>query len=67
MNVGDLVWVKACDNANRKQLGIIIEPVDWNYEGTIWKVQRLDVLGLRGIFKPHVYFPGELEKVNESR
>ena len=67
MNVGDLVWVKAGHNADRKQLGIIIEPVDWNYEGTIWKVQRLDVLGLHGIFKPHVYFPGELEKVNENR
>ena len=68
MDVGDLVWVKACDNANRKQLGIIIEPVDWNYEGTIWKVQRLDLLELYGTASPQsICYPHELEKVNESR
>jgi len=50
-----------------KQLGILLEPLDWTYEGSIWKVQRLDILELYGRPKPIVCFPYDLEKVNESR
>jgi len=41
--------------------------LDWTYEGSIWKVQRLDILELYGRPKPIVCFPYDLEKVNESR
>ena len=66
MNVGDLVWVKT--NVAGKQLGILMEPLDWTYEGTIWKVQRLDLLELYGTASPQsICYPHELEKVNECR
>ena len=65
MKVGDLVWVKT--NVAGKQLAILMEPLDWAYEGTTWKVQRLDLLELYGRPKPEVCFPYNLEKVNESR
>ena len=66
MNVGDLVWVKT--NVAGKQLGILMKPLDWTYEGTIWKVQRLDLLELYGTVSPQsICYPHELEKVNESR
>ena len=65
MNVGDLVWVKT--ELCGKQLGILLEPLDWTYEGSIWKVQRFDKLELYGRPKPEVRFPYDLEIVNESR
>lgn len=65
MNVGDLVWVKT--NVAGKQLAILMEPFDWTYEGTIWKVQRLDLLELYGNGCTSICYPHELEKVNESR
>ena len=65
MNVGDLVWVKT--NVAGKQLAILMEPLDWAYEGTIWKVQRLDLLELYGNGCTSICYPHELEKVNESR
>ena len=65
MNVGDLVWVKT--NVAGKQLGILMEPLDWTYEGGIWKVQRLDLLELYGNGFTSMCYPHELEKVNESR
>ena len=65
MNVGDLVWVKT--NVAGKQLGILMEPLDWTYEGSIWKVQRLDLLELYGTASPQsICYPHELEKVNET-
>ena len=66
MNVGDLVWVKT--NVAGKQLAILMEPLDWTYEGSIWMVQRLDLLELYGTASPQsICYPHELEKVNESR
>ena len=65
MNVGDLVWVKT--ELCGKQLGILLEPLDWTYEGSIWMVQRFDKLELYGRPKPEVRFPYDLEIVNESR
>ena len=65
MNVGDLVWVKT--NVAGKQLAILMEPLDWAYEGTTWKVQRLDLLELYGNGCTSICSPYELEKVNESR
>ena len=65
MNVGDLVWVKT--NVAGKQLAILMKPLDWTYEGTIWKVQRLDLLELYGTAKQSICYPHELEIVNESR
>jgi len=65
MNVGDLVWVKT--NVAGKQLAILMEPLDlMAYEGTIWKVQRLDLLELYGTTKQSICYPHELEKVNET-
>ena len=67
MNVGDLVWVKTTYVAG-KQLGILMKQLDWTYQGTIWKVQRLDLLELYGTASPQsICYPHELEKVNESR
>jgi hypothetical protein len=37
-----------------------------DYEGTIWKVQRLDLLELYGTTKQSICYPHELEKVNET-
>ena len=65
MNVGDLVWVKT--ELCGKQLAILLEPLDWTYEGSIWMVQRFDKLELYGRPKPEVRFPYDLEIVNESR
>ena len=65
MNVGDLVWVKT--EMCGKQLGILLQPLDWTYEGYIWKVQRLEKLDSNGRPKPIVCFPYDLEKVNENR
>jgi hypothetical protein len=65
MNVGDLVWVKT--GLCGKQLGILLQPLDWTYEGSIWKVQRLDLLELYGNGCTSMCHPHELEKVNESR
>ena len=64
MNVGDLVWVKT--NVAGKQLAILMKPLDWTYEGTIWKVQRLDLLELYGTAKQSICYPHELEIVNET-
>jgi len=64
MNVGDLVWVKT--ELCGKQLAILLEPLDWTYEGSIWKVQRLDKLDSHGGRKPTVCFPYDLEIVNET-
>ena len=65
MNVGDLLWVKT--ELCGKQLGILLEALDWTYEGSIWMVQRFDKLELYGRPKPEVRFPYDLEIVNESR
>jgi len=65
MNVGDLVWVKT--ELCGKQLAILLEPLDWTYEGSIWLVQRFDKLELYGRPKPEVCFPYNLGIVNESR
>ena len=64
MNVGDLVWVET--ELCGKQLGILLEPLDWTYEGSIWMVQRFDKLELYGRPKPEVRFPYDLEIVNET-
>ena len=64
MNVGDLVWVKT--ELCGKQLAILLEPLDWTYEGSIWMVQRFDKLELYGRPKPEVRFPYDLEIVNET-
>ena len=64
MNVGNLVWVKT--NVAGKQLAILMKPLDWTYEGTIWKVQRLDLLELYGTTKQSICYPHELEIVNET-